>query len=326
MKLPRRQFLHLAASAAALPAVSRIAWAQAWPAKPIRAIVAGGAGSVVDVVPRVVFEQLSKQLGQPIVVENRTGAGGTIAVAAVAKADPDGYTILAQSSALAVAPWFHPNLSYDTVRDISGIAPIGSVPNVLVTSPLKGAKTIQAFVAAAKAMPGSFNYTSTGVGTATHMSAERFRVSAGIEAVHVPVKSGPEALTEILSGRADFYFCPIGTALPFIREGKLSGLVVSGERRAPELPVVPTTSEAGFANADYILWLGLFAPVRTPRSLVHRLHGETVKAMQAGSVQEKLAILGVTPMSMTPEQFDAHIKDEIASNGLLVKAAGIKPE
>jgi tripartite-type tricarboxylate transporter receptor subunit TctC len=326
MKLPRRQFLHLAASAAALPAVSRIAWAQAWPAKPIRAIVAGGAGSVVDVVPRVVFEQLSKQLGQPIVVENRTGAGGTIAVAAVAKADPDGYTILAQSSALAVAPWFHPNLSYDTVRDISGIAPIGSVPNVLVTSPLKGAKTIQAFVAAAKAMPGSFNYTSTGVGTATHMSAERFRVSAGIEAVHVPVKSGPEALTEILSGRADFYFCPIGTALPFIREGKLSGLVVSGERRAPELPEVPTTSEAGFANADYILWLGLFAPVRTPRSLVDRLHGETVKAMQAGSVQEKLAILGVTPMSMTPEQFDAHIKDEIASNGLLVKAAGIKPE
>jgi tripartite-type tricarboxylate transporter receptor subunit TctC len=326
MKLPRRQFLHLAASAAALPAVSRIAWAQAWPAKPIRAIVAGGAGSVVDVVPRVVFEQLSKQLGQPIVVENRTGAGGTIAVAAVAKADPDGYTILAQSSALAVAPWFHPNLSYDTVRDISGIAPIGTVPNVLVTSPLKGAKTIQAFVAAAKARPGSFNYTSTGVGTATHMSAERFRVSAGIEAVHVPVKSGPEALTEILSGRADFYFCPIGTALPFIREGKLSGLVVSGERRAPELPEVPTTSEAGFANADYILWLGLFAPVRTPRSLVDRLHGETVKAMQAASVQEKLAILGVTPMSMTPEQFDAHIKDEIASNGLLVKAAGIKPE
>jgi tripartite-type tricarboxylate transporter receptor subunit TctC len=326
MKLPRRQFLHLAASAAVLPAVSRIAWAQAWPAKPIRAIVAGGAGSVVDVVPRVVFEQLSKQLGQPIVVENRTGAGGTIAVAAVAKADPDGYTILAQSSALAVAPWFHPNLSYDTVRDISGIAPIGSVPNVLVTSPMKGAKTIQAFVAAAKARPGSFNYTSTGVGTATHMSAERFRVSAGIEAVHVPVKSGPEALTEILSGRADFYFCPIGTALPFIREGKLSGLVVSGERRAPELPEVPTTSEAGFANADYILWLGLFAPVRTPRSLVDRLHGETVKAMQAASVQEKLAILGVTPMSMTPEQFDAHIKDEIASNGLLVKAAGIKPE
>jgi tripartite-type tricarboxylate transporter receptor subunit TctC len=326
MKLPRRQFLHLAASAAVLPAVSRIAWAQAWPAKPIRAIVAGGAGSVVDVVPRVVFEQLSKQLGQPIVVENRTGAGGTIAVAAVAKADPDGYTILAQSSALAVAPWFHPNLSYDTVRDISGIAPIGTVPNVLVTSPLKGAKTIQAFVAAAKARPGSFNYTSTGVGTATHMSAERFRVSAGIEAVHVPVKSGPEALTEILSGRADFYFCPIGTALPFIREGKLSGLVVSGERRAPELPEVPTTSEAGFANADYILWIGLFAPVRTPRSLVDRLHGETVKAMQAASVQEKLAILGVTPMSMTPEQFDAHIKDEIASNGLLVKAAGIKPE
>jgi tripartite-type tricarboxylate transporter receptor subunit TctC len=326
MKLPRRQFLHLGAGAALLPAVSRIARAQAWPTRPIRAIVAGGAGSVVDVVPRVVFDQLSTQLGQPIVVENRTGAGGTIGVAAVAKAEPDGYTILAQSSALAVAPWFHANLSYDTVRDISGIAPLGSLPNVLVTSPLKGAKTIQAFVAAAKAKPGSFNYTSTGVGTATHMSAERFRISAGIEAVHVPVKSGPEALTEILSGRADFYFCPIGTALPFIREGKLLGLVVSGDARAPELPEVPTTSEAGFANADYTLWIGLFAPAKTPRSLVNRLHDETVKALRTASVQEKLAILGVKPMSMTPEQFDAHIKDEVASNGLLVKAAGIKPE
>jgi tripartite-type tricarboxylate transporter receptor subunit TctC len=326
MKLPRRQFLHLGAGAAALPALSRIARAQAWPTRPIRAIVAGGAGSAVDVVPRVVFDQLSKQLGQPIVVENRTGAGGTIAATAVAKADPDGYTILAQSSALTVAPWLHTKLSYDTMRDISGVVALGSLPNVLVTSPLKGSKTIQAFVAAAKAKPGSFNYTSTGVGTATHMSAERFRVSAGIEAVHVPVKSGPEALTEILSGRADFYLCPIGTALPFIRDRKLLGLVVSGARRAPELPEVPTTSEAGFANADYTLWLGLFAPAKTPRDLVNRLHDDTVKAIQTASVQEKLAILGVTPMSMTPEQFDAHIKDEVASNGLLVKAAGIKPE
>jgi tripartite-type tricarboxylate transporter receptor subunit TctC len=326
MKLPRRRFLHLTACAAALPALGRTASAQAWPSRAIRAIIAGGAGSAVDVVPRVVFEQLSKQLGQPIVVEDRAGAGGTIAVAAVAKANPDGYTILAQSSALTVAPWLHTNLSYDTVHDICGITTLGSLPNVLVTSPLKGARTIQAFVAAAKANPGSFNYTSTGVGTATHMSAERFRVSAGIQAVHVPCKSGPEALTEILSGRADFYLCPIGTALPFLRDGKLAGLVVSGAKRAPQLPEVPTTSEAGFADADYTLWIGLFAPAPTPRALVNRLHVETVAAIATANVQEKFAILGVAPMSMTPEELDAHVKDEVASTGLLVKAAGIKAE
>jgi tripartite-type tricarboxylate transporter receptor subunit TctC len=326
MKLPRRHVLQLALGAAAVPATSRNAGAQVWPARPIRAIVASGPGSAVDVIPRVVFDQLSTQLGQPIVVENRTGAGGTIGVAAVAKAAPDGYTILAQSSAITVAPWLHPNLPYDTVQDLAAIATLGTLPNVLVTSPLRGSKTIAAFVAAARAKPGSFNYTSTGVGTATHMSAERFRVSAGIEAVHIPVKSGPEALTEILSGRADFYLCPIGTALPFIRDGKLLGLVVSGAKRAPELPDVPTTSEAGLADADYTFWLGLFAPAKTPRDIVNRLHDETVKALRLPNVREKLVILGVAPMQMAPEQMDRFIKDEIALNGVLVKAAGIKPE
>ena len=314
MRIPRRQFLRLAAGAAALPTASRAASLQAWPARPIRAIVAAGAGSAVDVVPRVVFDQLSSQLGQPIVVENRAGAGGTIAVTAVTKAAPDGYTILVQSSALTVAPWLYPNLSYDTVQDEH------------TECAGKGPKTIQAFIAAANAKPGSFNYTSLGIGSATHMSAERFRVAAGIQAVHVPVKSGPEALTEILAGRADFYLCPLGTALPFIRDGKLLGLVVSGPKRAPELPEVPTTSEAGLANADYTFWLGLFAPAKTISDIVHRLYDETVKAMQSASVQEKLAILGVTPMPMTPEQLDALVKNEIASNGLLVKAAGIKAE
>jgi tripartite-type tricarboxylate transporter receptor subunit TctC len=326
MKLRRRQFLHLAAGMAALPSLAPMATAQAWPIRPIRVIVTAGAGSAVDVVPRVVFDQLSSQLGQPIVVENRAGAGGTIAVALVAKAEPDGYTILVNSSAHTVSPWFFANLPYDTVRDLGGIIPLGSLPNVLVTSPTKGLKTIQAFVAAAKATPGSFNYTSTGIGSATHMSAERFRLSAGIEAVHVPVKSGPEALTEILSGRADFYLCPMGTALPFIRDGKLLGLVVSGAKRAPELPDVPTTSEAGFANADYTFWIGLFAPAKTPRNIVNKLYGEGAKALQTAGVREKLATLGVAPMTMTPEQFDARIRDEVALNAILIRAAGIKSD
>ena len=326
MKLPRRQFLHLVAGAAALPVASRIASAQAWPARPIRALATGGAGSAVDVISRVVFDQLSNQLGQPIIVENRVGAGGTIAVAAVAKAEPDGYTILANSSSLTVAPWLYAKLPFDTARDIAGVAMFGSLPSVLVTSPAKGRKTIETFVAAAKAKPGSFNYTSTGVGSATHMGAERFRVSAGMEAVHVPVKSGPEALTEILSGRADFYLCPIATALPFIREGKLLGLVATGPNRAPELPDVPTTSEAGFTNADYPLWIGLFVPAKTPRDIVNRLHDETVKAMVVPRTRARLSTLGVVPMQMTPDQFDARIRDEIATNAVLVRAAGIKPE
>ncbi len=267
MKLPRRQFLHLAAGAAALPAVSRMARAQTYPTRPIRGIVASGPGSAVDVIPRLVFDQLSSQLGQPIVVENRVGAGGTIAMATVAKSEPDGYTILATASALTVAPSIYKSLPYDTVRDLSSIVALGSVPNVLVTSPAKGRATIQAFIAAAKEKPGTFNYVSAGVGTATQMSAELFRIRAGIEAVHVPMKSGPEAMTEVLSGRADFYLCPLNTALPFVREGKLLALVVSGSKRAPELPDVPTTSEAGLRDADYLFWVGLFALSRTPRKL-----------------------------------------------------------
>jgi tripartite-type tricarboxylate transporter receptor subunit TctC len=326
MKLPRRQFLHLAAIAAALPAVSRLAFAQAWPTRPIKAIVPSGAGSAVDVIPRLVFDQLSSQLGQPIVVENRPGAGTTIGTAAVAKAEPDGYTILATTSALTVAPSVYKSLPYDTVRDFASVVALGSVPNVLVTSPTKGLRTIQAFVAAAKAKPGSFNYVSAGVGTATQMSAELFRIRAGIEAVHIPLKSGPEAMTEILSGRADFYLCPLNTALAFIREGKLLGLVVSGLNRAPELPEVPTTSEAGFRDADYTFWVGLFAPSRTPRTIINKLHGETLKALETASVREKLAAVSVIPMRMTPEQLDVRIKEEIASDALLVKAAGIQPE
>ncbi len=326
MKLPRRQFLNLAAGAAALPAMPHLALAQSWPIRPVRVIVPTGPGSAVDVIARLVFDQLSKQLGQPIVVENRAGAGITIGVTAAAKADPDGYSILVVSSALTVAPSIYKTLPYDTVRDLSGIAAFGSIPNVLVTAPAKGRSTLQAFIAAAKEKSGSFNYSSAGVGTATHMSAELFRIRAGIEAVHVPLKSGPEAITEVLSGRADFYLCPLNTALPFIREGRLLGLVVSGPNRAPELPGVPTTAEAGLRDADYTFWVGLFAPSRTPRDIISKLHDETSKALEAPSVRDKLSTVSVVPMKVSPHEFDAQIKRELASNAILVKAAGIQPE
>ena len=177
-----------------------------------------------------------------------------------------------------------------------------------------------------KASSTRWRCTSTGIGNATHLNAERFRASAGIAAVHIPVKSGPEALTEVMSGRADFYFCPIGTALPFIRDGKLRSLVISAPSRAAELQDVPTTAEAGFIDADYTLWIGLFAPAKTPRGIVDRLHNETANTMQSANVRDRLAALGVVPMSMTPEQFDARVRDEIASNAPLVRAAGMRPE
>jgi tripartite-type tricarboxylate transporter receptor subunit TctC len=324
--MSRRQFLISAVATIAILAASQLASAQSWPTKPIKAIQPFGAGSALDVVARLVLEQLSRQLAQPIVIENRAGAGGTIGTAAVAKSESDGYTILATTSALTVAPSIYKTMPYDTIRELSSVAALGVIPNVLVTSPAKGLKTIQAFVAAAKAKPGSFNYVSAGVGSATHLSAELFRIRAGIEAVHVPMKSGPEAMTEILSGRADFYLCPANTALPFIREGKLLGLVVSGSGRLPELPDVPTTTEANFREADYAFWVGLFAPSRTPRAVINKLHDETAKALETATVREKLAAISVSRLKMTPAQFDARIKDEIAANAIIIKAAGIQPE
>jgi tripartite-type tricarboxylate transporter receptor subunit TctC len=298
--------------------------AQDYPVRPIRAIVQAGAGSAVDVIPRAVFDQLSGQLGQPIIVENRPGAGGTLASAAIAKSEPDGYAILVASSAHTIAPWMHSNLPYDTARDLSAIIAIGRLPTVLVTSPAKGQKSIQDLIAVARAKPGSLTYVSTGVGSATHFSAERFLASAGIEAVHIPMKGGPEALTEVLAGRADFYFCPLATALPYIRDGKLSARVLNGEQRAAELPDVPTTAEAGLHDANYVFWIGLFAPSKTPRAIIERLYQETAKVMEAPLLRAKLEALGVVPMPLSPTEFDSYVKDEIARNEALVRAVQVR--
>jgi tripartite-type tricarboxylate transporter receptor subunit TctC len=311
--------------AAAIVAASVPASAQTWPTRPIRAVVPFTAGSTTDIVPRIVFDQLSVELGQTIIVENRGGAGGTIGAAAVAKSDPDGYTILANSSAHVISPSIYPNLSFDTARDFAAVVPFGISPNVLVVSPASGIKTVQAFVAAAKAKPGSINFSSAGVGTATHMSAERFRFAAGFEATHVPFRGGPEAMTEVMGGRIDFYFGPIGTVLSAVQEGKVVALAVNGPIRSSALPNVPTLQEAGLKDADYPIWYGVFAPAKTPREIVDKLHAATVKALQTPRVLEKLATIGVDPMPMSPKDFDALVEKEIGVNASLVKAAGIKP-
>jgi tripartite-type tricarboxylate transporter receptor subunit TctC len=318
----RRQFLNLAAAALAAPALPSLARGQSWPARSIRAVVPFSAGSSLDIVGRIVLDPVSSQLGQPIVVENRGGAGGTIGSAMVAKADPDGYSILINASAHSSAPAAYPNIPYDPARDFSAVIPFGTIPNVAVISPEKGIKTIQELVAAAKT--GSFTYASAGVGSATHWAAERLRVSAGFQALHVPFRGGPEALMDVMAGRVDFTCMGMSAALPFVRDGKLVPLAVSSTKRSSALPDVPTTLEAGLADSDYTYWMGMFVPAKTPRDVVDRLYQETQKALQLPSVTEKFAPQGIEPMPLTPAEFDALIKKEIADNIALAKAAGLK--
>jgi len=302
------------------------AMAQGWPAKPIRAIVPVGAGSSTDIVHRLVLEQLSAQLGQPVVVENRVGAGGTIGSAAVAKSPPDGYTLLAHGSAHTIAPALYKALPYDPARDFAAVAPIGVSPAVLVVPPAKGFRTVGDLVAAAKARPNALNFSSVGIGTATHLSAERFVSSAAVHAVHIPFKGGAEAMTEVIAGRADFFFGPVALVLPHIREGRLTALSVNTEKRSPALPDVPTLREAGIRDAEYPIWFALFAPAGTPREIVERLNREALGALQAPKVREKLAALGVDPMPMSPAEFSAYVEREVALNAALAQKAGLKAE
>jgi tripartite-type tricarboxylate transporter receptor subunit TctC len=311
---------------AGLGLVTMPACAETWPTKSLRAIVPVGAGSTTDIIPRVVFEQLSAQLHQSIVVENRVGAGGTIGSAFVAKAEPDGYTILAHGSALTISPALYPNLGFDPARDLVPVILLGVTPNVLVVSPERGWKTVGDLIAAGKAKPGALNFSSVGVGSATHLSAELFRRSAGVDAMHVPFKGGAEALTEVIAGRIDFFFGPVGLVLPYIQDGKLQALVVNGVKRSSALPDVPTTLESGIANAEYPIWFGLFLPAKTPGEIIATLHSETLKALQSPKVRERLATLGIDPMAMSPTEFAAHVQGEIARNADLVNAAGLKAQ
>jgi tripartite-type tricarboxylate transporter receptor subunit TctC len=299
-----------------------LAQAEIWPTRRVQIVVPFAPGSATDLLPRTIFEHVSAKVGQPIIIENRPGGGGAIGVSAVAKADPDGHTILVHSNALVTAPAIQ-SMPYDPVRDFAGITPLGNVPLVLVISPEKHIKTLQEFVAAAKAKPGSINYAAAGIGTPPHLTMERFRLAAGFEGQVVPFKGAPEALTEILGGRVDVYFSPITPALSFIKEGKLLALAVSSSKRASALPDVPTTTEAGFPDSDFDFWIGMVVPRKTPREVVGRIHQETVKGLQDPSVREKLAKLGVEEMIMTPEDFDARIAKEAPIAMALAKAAGI---
>ena len=314
----------IAGLASTVALTSASAQTASFPSKPIRFMVPFTAGSGTDIIARTVGEAMSKSLGQPVVVENRPGAGGTIAAAQVAKGEADGHLLLIHSSGHALNPAIYPNLSYDTLKDLTGITALASLPNVMVVSPARGWKGVNDAIAAAKAKPGALNYASAGTGSATHLNAEKFKLRAGIDAVHIPFKGTPEALTEIIGGRIDWFFAPLASALPLIREGKLQALAVSTPARAPAVPDIPTTVEAGVADSSYVFWVGMIAPSGVPAAIQQRLNDEARKALASPEVRERMARAGADALPMSITEFNTFIRAEMESAAQIAKAANLK--
>jgi tripartite-type tricarboxylate transporter receptor subunit TctC len=295
-----------------------------YPNKPIRVIVPFAAGSTTDIIARAITDKMGQSLGQQLVVENRGGASGTIGQAAVAQAAPDGYTIMIHSSSHTVSPHTFAKLPFDTEKDFVGVTPISTTPNVLVISPSKNIKTLGELLTAARAKPGSMNFASAGQGSATHLNAEKFKLAAKIDAQNIPFKGSAEAVTEVMAGRVDYYFSPIAPVIGNIRNGQLVPLAVGSPKRAAALPQVPTTAEAGVPGSEFNFWIGMMVPAKTPREIVTRLHDEVVKAVNSPEVKERFNTLGADAWTLSPEQFDAYIREEIRNNAALVKAAGLE--
>jgi tripartite-type tricarboxylate transporter receptor subunit TctC len=312
-----------AAACAAVMAVAPAALAQDWPSRSILAISTVSAGNAADTVARVVLDQVGRQIGQSFVIENRTGAGGTIGSASAAKADPDGYTLLLLTASQGSAAALYKTLPYDPVHDFIPVAMFGVQPSVLVAAPSKGWKSVADLVNAAKANPGVLNFASAGLGAASHWAGERFKIATGINVQHIPFRGPVEAFTEVMTGRVDFYFLPLAPALPNIKDGKLVALAVSTPKRSPALPDVPTVAEAGYPAAEYLFWGGIAAPRNTPRAIIDKLHAESDKALAVPMVQERLKQLGVEPMPMTVDQFGKFYRDDVAAIIKLAKDANI---
>jgi tripartite-type tricarboxylate transporter receptor subunit TctC len=309
---------------AAIHLLSGAALAEDWPARPVKAVVPLTAGSATDVAARTVLNEVSQQIGQTIIVENRPGAGNTIGMNAVARAEPDGYTLLINSSSHTIVPATFSQLPFDTLRDLVPVGPLGNVPIVVVVSPNKGYKKLSDLVAAAKAKPGAISYSTAGAGNFSHLATEVFRKVAGFEALHVPSKGAPEAVTEVLAERVDFFFSPLTVALPLLKDGKLQALAVSGSQRAVALPDVPTTTEAGYAGSEYNFWVAMFVPAKTPAAIRDRLYKETVKATENPEVKARLSKVGIDPMPMSQDAFAKLITREVETNTAIANAAGLK--
>lgn len=302
------------------------ALAQSYPIKPVRVIIPNSPGSGLDIVGRWVSQKLSETWGQPVVVDNRPGAGGTLGTGIVARSPTDGYTLLVAASNHAVNLALYNNLPYDTFKDFLEIAPLAALYEALVVAPSAGVKNVSELIAAAKARPGQLTFASAGMGGATHFSGEKFRLAAGIDVVHVPYKGGPAGMTDVMTGRVTYYLPPIGTALPFIKAGKLVALGVSGRQRSALLPEVPTIAEAGVANFEDMLWFGMWVPARAPAWIVDKLAKDTSRALAAPDLREQFRSLAAEPMSMTRTEFARFVRSEAEAAARVAKAAGIKPQ
>ena len=318
------KLIRILASFALCALAAGVAGAQGYPNKPVKLIVPFTAGSATDILARTIGQKLTEMWGQSVIVDNRPGAGGTIGAAIAAKSAPDGYTLLVNSAAHAYNPWIYPSLSFDTIKDFIDIAPLAGQPNVLVVAPSTGYKNVADLIAAAKAKPGALNFGSAGTGSGTHINAEKFRLAAGIDVVHIPYKGTPEALTDTMTGRITYFFSPISAALPNIREGKLVALAVSTAKRSSVLPNVPTIAESGLPGFDYNLWVGLFAPAGTPADVVDKIARDVGRAIATPEVKERLTALGAEAMPLTPAEFTKFVGAEIDESGKVIKAANIK--
>ena len=317
--LPR---LALALTLVVLPV---LACAQAYPAKAVRVIVAFAPGTTSDIIGRMFAEKLSQSMGQPFVVENRTGAGGTIGAEAVAKAAPDGYTLLVTTAALPVSAHVYPNLKYDTAKDFAAVTLISTSPLLLAANNSFGPRSIAELVQYAKANPGKVAFGSAGVGTSHHLTGEKLKLDTGIDLVHVPYKGSGPAHVDLMGGQIPLMFDNVVALMPHVKAGKVRAIAVSSAKRNAMLPDVPTIAESGVPGFETVAWFGLAAPAGTPRELIHRLHGEVIKAMKLPDVEKRLLDSGSDLVGASPEAADKFLRDEVAKWGVVVKAAGVKP-
>jgi len=297
---------------------------QDYPGRSVRIVVPFTAGSATDILARAVGQKLSELWGQQVIVDNRAGAGGTIGAGVVAKAAPDGLTLMVHSAAQAVNPFIYPSLTYDTLKDFVQVVPLAGQPNVLVVSPASGYKTLADLIADAKKRPGSLNFGSAGIGSGTHINGEKFKLAAAIDVTHIPYKGTPEALTDTMAGRIAFFFAPISAALPHVRDGRLVALAVSSGKRASTLPNVPTVAESGLPGFDYNLWVAVFAPAGTPADVVDKINRDVNRVLREPEVRERMAALGAEAMPMSPAEFDKFMRNEMDEAAKVVKAAAIK--
>jgi len=302
------------------------ALAQGYPNKPVRVVVAFTPGSSTDIIGRAVSAKLQEMWGQPVVVENRAGAGGTVGSEFVLRSDPDGYTLLANSSAHAANPGIYKDMRYDTLRDFVNLALLGGGPNVLITSPESGWKALGDFVKAAKASPGKLNFSSAGVGSGTHFNLEKLKIAAGIDVQHVPYKGTPEAIGDTIANRVCCYWAPLNAALPHVNGGKAVALAVSSAQRSPLLPNVPSVAEQGYPGFDYTLWVGLWGPAKIPADVAAKINKDVNAALASPDLRERLTRLGTVPCNLTVPQFTEFVRKEVDETSKILQAAGIKPQ